>query len=266
MFAITVGDIPHIPNYETAKRLYENIKPIRGSSDDVRPLGKRRDKHKLITKGTDERGEYYAAKLYRSKLVKYYPNGTVFITHDGWSSMSTAKFIDRVAPVDHAYLFDGKVWVVSKTSAMPLPASGLLFNTTDDGRLECTNIPKYHTLGYNKQETKRIRALPAVKALRSYLAAMKKIGAWQDAGNQYKHWFNRVSYLEKILINPTEEPALELLAEFGDSTCGHLPLQGGEGIYAVAMRLGITTHSELYVEVPWVPGEGRVSKGVRVSA
>lgn len=264
MFAISVGDIPHIPNYETAKRLYDGTKPIRGSLDDVRPLGKRRDKHKLITKGTDERGEYYAAKLYRSELVKYYPNGTVLLTTDGWSSMSTAKFIDRVAPVGHAYLFDNKVWIVSAVNTIPLPASGLLFNTTDDGRLACIDLPKYHTLGYNKQETKRIRALPAVKALRNYLATMRKIGAWQDTG--HKHWFNRMSYLEKILSNPTEEPDLELLAQFGDSTCGHLPLQGSEGIYAVAVRLGITTHSELYVEVPWVPGQSVKQKGVRISA
>ena len=35
--------VPRVDNYEFAKRIYNNTKPLRGRAEEIRPLGNRRD-------------------------------------------------------------------------------------------------------------------------------------------------------------------------------------------------------------------------------
>lgn len=99
-FAINGYDLPFIRTYEQAKRMYDNIKPIRGSNN-VRPLGDRRKQHQRIEEarrnGTGAAG--IACVLYHTQCVTYYEDGTIHLAHGGYITQSTCKFIDRIAPV-----------------------------------------------------------------------------------------------------------------------------------------------------------------------
>lgn len=91
-------ELPMLRDYEAAKQKYESTKPIRGRSDDTRPLGKRRTTWMQITKGMEDGVEYYAAKLYNTECVKWYANGNMEISVGGWATYTTRDFIAFVLP------------------------------------------------------------------------------------------------------------------------------------------------------------------------
>ncbi len=86
-------------SYVHYRNLYNNVKPIRGRSPDVRPIGNRRRDHEQIVRNDLGNGEYsYAAKLYNTQVVEYIPNGDVILRTDGWHTPSTAEFIHEHSP------------------------------------------------------------------------------------------------------------------------------------------------------------------------
>ncbi len=86
-------------SYVHYRNLYNNVKPIRGRSPEVRPIGNRRRDHEQIVRNDLGNGEYsYAAKLYNTQVVEYMPNGDVILRTDGWHTPSTAEFIHEHSP------------------------------------------------------------------------------------------------------------------------------------------------------------------------
>ena len=88
----TVRHVPSALTYAQAKKIHDQIKPIRGG--DTKPLGKRRDHHQYSTKQND-RGDIEFI-CYRTPVVTYHPDDTITINTDGWASVSTHQFIDQV--------------------------------------------------------------------------------------------------------------------------------------------------------------------------
>jgi len=80
--------------YEDIKRQYENTKPIRGRSEDIRPAGKRRRDWERVT---NPAADTYAFRLYNTDCVIYEPN-RITLTHGNWATTSTAKFITTYSP------------------------------------------------------------------------------------------------------------------------------------------------------------------------
>lgn len=103
-------------DYESAKAKWESTKPIRGRAVDVRPLGKRSRDQETIVKvdlGADKpEGERwaYAAKLYNTNVVTWYPDSTMGIKVDTYHTPITAKFIHEVSPLGCAKA-NRKLWV-----------------------------------------------------------------------------------------------------------------------------------------------------------
>lgn len=81
--------------YREAKQCYEEVKPIRGRSGDVRPLGKRRRDWECIVKVSDTA---YAIKLYSTNVVTYHEDGSIDLCTGGWPSVSTAELIELHSP------------------------------------------------------------------------------------------------------------------------------------------------------------------------
>lgn len=81
--------------YREAKQCYEEVKPIRGRSADVRPLGKRRRDWECIVKVSDTA---YAIKLYSTNVVTYHEDGSIDLCTGGWPSVSTAELIELHSP------------------------------------------------------------------------------------------------------------------------------------------------------------------------
>jgi len=104
--------------YIQAKAKWENIKPIRGRAVDIRPLGKRSRTQETIVKvdlGADKpEGERYAyaAKLYDTNVVTWYPDSTMGIKVDTYHTPITAKFIHEVSPLSCCKT-NRKLWVCS---------------------------------------------------------------------------------------------------------------------------------------------------------
>lgn len=84
---------PSISSYAGAKRVYESIRPIRGTN--IRPLGYR-SKHNSSVIEKD--GDNYIIKLYHTDVVTYRPDGSVVLRTGGWHTQSTAQAIDETSP------------------------------------------------------------------------------------------------------------------------------------------------------------------------
>ena len=93
----TVMNVPRVTTYSEAKNLYESIKPIRGRSPEIRPLGNRRDADSYWVRMNGEDVEFV---LYKSPVITYKPDGAVVLTPDTYSTVSTHQFFDRVLGVD----------------------------------------------------------------------------------------------------------------------------------------------------------------------
>jgi hypothetical protein len=93
----TVMNVPRVLTYALAKNLFDSIKPIRGRSPEIRPLGSRRD---ADTYWVRMDGEDVQFVLYKTPVITYRPNGDVVLSNGGYSTVSTHQFFDRVLGVD----------------------------------------------------------------------------------------------------------------------------------------------------------------------
>lgn len=81
-----------IRNYDHAKAKYENTKPIRGRSVDIRPLEARRNDKLTIRKV----GDGYVIKMYHTDIVTYHADGS--ISFDPYKSITTSQAVNRYTP------------------------------------------------------------------------------------------------------------------------------------------------------------------------
>ena len=91
---IRIQRIPYIRNFVEAKQMYESIKPIRGRSDDKRPLSDRSsvDQYYMLANGDGS----YSCVLYQTKVLTYYADDTVKVDTGTWESQTTRAFIQNI--------------------------------------------------------------------------------------------------------------------------------------------------------------------------
>jgi hypothetical protein len=87
--------IPYISNHTSAKRWYDQIKPIRGSEPPLRPLAARRDKHMQIRENAQ--GDIECV-LYETPVVIFKQDDSVVVTPGKWVSSYTSAFIEGILP------------------------------------------------------------------------------------------------------------------------------------------------------------------------
>lgn len=92
---IRIQRIPYIRNFAEAKNVYESIKPIRGRSDDKRPLVDRSAVDSYYI--THNKGDgSYSCVLYQTKVLTYYADNTVKVDTGRWESQTTRAFIQNI--------------------------------------------------------------------------------------------------------------------------------------------------------------------------
>ena len=92
---IRIERIPYIRHFEEAKQVYERTKPIRGRSDDKRPLADRSAVDSYYI--THNKGDgSYSCVLYQTKVLTYYADDTVVIDTGRWESQTTRAFIQNI--------------------------------------------------------------------------------------------------------------------------------------------------------------------------
>jgi len=206
---IDTHTIPKIRTWDEAKRVFEATVPWKDTHDSERALGLRREKHKIIIRdGTD-----YKLRLYQTDVVIYHQDGDVTI--NAYSSVSTTKFIDQVAPVHFSQsLLGGTFITVSDSSRVamyrPNKRGGIRFTVGKDKRWVPLNPGDIHTeerLVPNLSEMGKVR-----KQLKTYFTwsdVMDRLQPGKDLGSGYTTE-GKEEVLKALLENP-EDPSL-----FGD--------------------------------------------------
>lgn len=98
-------------DYGDAFHKYQSTTDIRGRvKEPKRPLGYRRsvDSYSIRLKGDGSMG--VECVLYQTPVVTFYPTGLVELSKDGWSTISTAYFIEEVTGYS-ARIFNGSLCV-----------------------------------------------------------------------------------------------------------------------------------------------------------
>lgn len=103
--------LPCIRSYEEAKYEHDNIKPIRGRADEVRPLGKRSADFINIHKVGTNINPAYAVRLYLTDIVTYHADGRITVKTGGWDTTATTKALYRVLPTNNVQRVNRRVRV-----------------------------------------------------------------------------------------------------------------------------------------------------------
>ena len=97
------GLIPRLHSYDDAKKHYEQVVPIRGRKQLVKPLGKNRRftwyrivEQTVANQSENSEYKYYACQLFERDTVSFYPNGDIHINTSGWRDVNTGSFINCV--------------------------------------------------------------------------------------------------------------------------------------------------------------------------
>lgn len=209
-------------DYNEMKRKYENTKPIRGRSEDVRPIGERRRDWERVVQD----GEKYGAKLYDTNCVMLYPNGDVEVQINGWDTPSSTAFISQHTPHGlTCYKRYNTVWVETTHDhkAYPIPYKGkLLFKHTSDGYVPA-EIPKVMQRVVDRTKSRDVRK--TVEPFRNYCRNMLKLAdGWlsHDLVKQFQVKSEHEWMSESITFRSHKFPSWNLRGRISEDTAEQL--------------------------------------------
>jgi hypothetical protein len=107
----TVMRVPQVTDYGDALRWHDSIKPIRGRSPEIRPLGDRKDVDNYSVRMNGEDVEFV---LYKTPVITYKANGEIVLRTDGWASVASHQFIARVLSIPARGKIGSSVFKVGK--------------------------------------------------------------------------------------------------------------------------------------------------------
>lgn len=174
-----------IKTYEEAVAHEAAVKPIRGRT--IKPLHRRRDTHLTIRKqtGFNFEGEEVVIQMYNTDIVKYRPNGDIYVDIGGWVSMTTCQVLTDVLGADF-HKYNNRMWVrcdipESYTPhALPVDAHAPnIFRVNMSNTLEFQNYKYPVVNNLNRQAANIVRK--QYKAFRQYLTNNFKLRS-EDGG------------------------------------------------------------------------------------
>jgi hypothetical protein len=203
--------LPSLCTYEEASEKEKTTKPIRGRTPECKPIGDRKDTGFTIRREVDES---IVAKCCSSDLIRWYPDGRIFITNGGWPSLTTHDFISRLlgsrygsryGPRYGSYCcaYDGATWVRTRDGVYPLAKGGQFFTRHADGYLiaETPNYPVTHQINKSAMREARKKIAPFVK----YFNNMMKLTQWAPMGAAAVGRLPPAECHAAMLSNDTEE-------------------------------------------------------------
>lgn len=170
--------------YQQIKDQYENTKPIRGRSEEVRPAGKRRRDWERVVK--TEQG--FAYQTHGTNCVEFTETGKLIIRSGGWTTVGTGKFINDYGPVACGKRYNAlwvgldKVWNNAPTHDhpteqwlwIPIPAKGEVTFTWDETRQRYVLDPvKIRVRTVNRKRANESRS--KLKPLLTYCKTLLKL-------------------------------------------------------------------------------------------
>jgi hypothetical protein len=172
-------NLPSLKTYAEAAKHEAQVVPIRGRSPECKPIGDRKDTGFTIRRLPDES---VVAKCYNSDLIRWYPDGRIFITNGGYASQTTHDFISRLMG-RWAYVNvcggNGETWLTlgPDRTAFPLAKEGQYFTWDPTGQhliAEAPNYPVTHVINKPAMREARKEIAPFVK----YFNNIMKLTQW----------------------------------------------------------------------------------------
>jgi hypothetical protein len=187
---------------------YERTKPVRekdrGVANDIRPLGKRTNKHMRIAKLD---ADTYACVFYHTECVTYHRDGSVNVNVGGWQTSATAGFIDHCAPVGwRAWRTQQIIHMYHRQSNMAYIVSDTGFTIDKDGAVSGMDIP-------TKQKANRALTNEKRKAYKPFLEFARKVMEVLNIDVPKLAIRRHGSNLLHRIETATEEEYLELLSQ-----------------------------------------------------
>jgi hypothetical protein len=180
--------VPRIANYTEAYAKWNNTKPMRGRSDDKRPLGERRDVDTYSIR-KNVWTEAIELVLYQTPVIKFTADDEVVLNYGRWPSASTCQFITRVLAGVGAIRVRGDVVLHFGDVVQKLGENEELVLVRVDGRWQPKQIKTLFDYRVNRKEANNVRK--DVKQFRDYLQGMVKL--MEDDTVMYGQTYKRIS-------------------------------------------------------------------------
>lgn len=190
--------LPSIANYDMAKRIYQEAKPIRGRYPEERPLGRNRryswmqihERSTSIEDTDNPLGQFiktYACQLYQTDCVEFFPNGEVVIRVNQWRGPTTLMFINHtlkeyigeIGSEGHKWYFINK-----NGEAYPMPTgygSEMRVKFVDGYGFRPLEIKEEYKCVVRRKEMNKLRKYYSdfIEYGKTMLMADEKIGDWK---------------------------------------------------------------------------------------
>jgi len=199
----TVMRVPRIRTYAEAIKKFNDAKPIKGRSEDKRPLGERRDVDTYSIR-KNVWTEAIECVLYQTPVIKFTVEDEVILRIDNWPSSSTCQFITRVLGVNANRVRGDVVLHFADGSKALMPAQGeLALARSGNGAW----LPKVKQTLYDyrvsRKEANNVRK--QVSEFRKYLNGVVKLKGETTTFNEGTHYEQtttrvKASYAELIEV------------------------------------------------------------------
>lgn len=156
---------------------YNQTKPIRGRSTDIRPVGdRRRDWEEIVHRQNATGLHLYGAKLYNTDCILFASNGDIHLNLDSWVSISTSQFINRFLPYGiSCFKRYSKMWVELSGQVYPMQTNQTFVLKYDENKDSySTDVSTTVTQRViDKEKSKEVRS--TVSEFRDYVKNMMKL-------------------------------------------------------------------------------------------
>jgi hypothetical protein len=215
-------------SYEFYKEKWAHTKPIRGRSEEVRPIGERRRDWEQVVRVVHANGEEsYAAKLYATNVVEYFPNGNILMRTNGYHTPITASFIHEHSPF-MCWKQNRQLWVRMQETVYPIGRELLIEPVIEGNKLtyQPVGIKTITKRVVDREKAKAARAavMPFLNWVKTFFMmsdgwimheTRKQVVPFNDSGRGFDYTINGLmpSRIYEFICNADEEEYLRLLCE-----------------------------------------------------
>ena len=151
----------HFNTHKMALAHFNAVKPIRGRTPELKPLGTNRTYTQCKIEH-DPLVDSVSAVLYETPCVTIYPDNTIKLNRGGWISPSTANFMEAVLPSKFGKVRLQRRRMIYKTvkgREFVIPESGLWLQISDDWQTAEPVLDNAPTLYEYKADRKVLNAI-----------------------------------------------------------------------------------------------------------
>ena len=208
----------NISSFEGLEQLYKDTKPInergRGTDRDIRPLGRRTQKHVRMEKINDDT---YACTFYDERCVIYHRNRKLEIHTGGWVTQSTKGFIDACLPWRWgATMIQSMIHIIDKPLNKYYIVGGLplIISDYDSEVYEVINpvVPTKRKVNREQSKVKREAYKPFLTFARGFMEVLNI-----EVPKSDESWWVSARNRDEFISKPetvTEERYLDVLSAF----------------------------------------------------